>query len=110
MPLTANDEPRELARSWNAVLGRLEIDVNEYNFNTWLRGTRPLRLIADALLVEARTSFNCDWLNLQLKPVVERAAAHVFGRRIAVSFVPCGAAVTPVPPRLCRKPMSRSKR
>ena len=36
MPLTANDEPRELARSWNAVLGRLEIDVNEYNFNTWL--------------------------------------------------------------------------
>jgi chromosomal replication initiator protein len=91
MPLTATDEPRELARSWNAILGRLQLDVNDYNFETWLRGTRPLRFLGNTLIVEARTSFNCDFLNLNLNTVVERAAAHVLGRRVAVSFVPCGA-------------------
>lgn len=90
MPLTATDEPRELARSWNAILGRLQLDVNDYNFETWLRGTRPLRLLGNTLIVEARTAFNCDFLNLNLNTVVERAAAHVLGRRVAVSFVPCG--------------------
>jgi chromosomal replication initiator protein len=92
MSFVATDEPRELARSWQAILGRLELEVNAYNYETWLKGTRALRFMGDTLVIEARTSFNCDWLNQSLNTVVERAAAYVYGRRVAVSFVPSGAA------------------
>jgi chromosomal replication initiator protein len=85
------DDPRELARAWNAVLGRLELEVNTHNFNTWLRGTRALRCEADTLIVEARTELNCDWLNKRLVVVVERAVASVFAVQLAVLFVPQGS-------------------
>jgi chromosomal replication initiator protein len=83
-------EPRELARLWNAVLGRLELELNPHNFNTWLRGTHVLRFEGTRLVVEARTSFNCDWLNQRLITVVQRAAGHVFGSDLSVLFVPDG--------------------
>lgn len=41
---------RELARSWQAVLGRLELELNPHNFATWLRGApgaAPRRRRAD---------------------------------------------------------------
>ena len=86
---------RELARTWNAVLGRLELEVNTHNFNTWLRGTRPLRFEGETLVVEARTSFSCDWLNQRLSVVVQRAAGHVFGGEPRVLFIPLGSASAP---------------
>lgn len=82
---------RDLARSWQGVLGRLELEVSTHNFNTWLRGTRPLRLDGDTLVVEARTAFNCDWLNQRLSVVVRRAMGHVFPQDTGVLFVPKGA-------------------
>jgi len=87
---------RELARTWNAVLGRLELEVNTHNFNTWLRGTRALRFEGDTLVVEARTAFSCDWLNQRLSVVVQRAAGHVFGGEPRVLFIPLGSAAAPV--------------
>lgn len=84
-------DPRELARAWNAVLGRLELEVNTHNFNTWLRGTRALRCEGDTLIVEARTEFNCDWLNQRLAVVVERAVCSVFPVEFKVLFVPQGS-------------------
>jgi chromosomal replication initiator protein len=91
MPTPATSEARELARAWQAILGRLELEVTTQNFETWLRGTRPLRRDERTLTVEARTSFNCDWLNQRLNVVVQRAAAHTLGADIAVRFVPRGS-------------------
>jgi chromosomal replication initiator protein len=83
-------EPRELARCWQAVLGRLEVDVNRQTFTTWLRGTRPLRLDGATLLVEARSALNSDWLNQRLGDEVHSAVATVFGEKLTVRFVPPG--------------------
>ncbi|MCC6381874.1 MAG: ATP-binding protein [Dehalococcoidia bacterium] len=88
---------RELARTWQAVLGRLEFEVSTHNFDTWLRGTRPLRLEGDTLFVEARTALNCDWLNVRLALVVERALCTVVGKSAHVQFVPRGASDEPEP-------------
>lgn len=87
--------PRELARTWQAVLGRLELEVSTHNFDTWLRGTRPVRLDGATLVVEARTALNCDWLNVRLALVVERALCSVLGEEVHVQFVPRGVADQP---------------
>ncbi|MEO9254752.1 MAG: DnaA/Hda family protein [Tepidiformaceae bacterium] len=84
-------DPRELARAWNAVLGRLELEVNTHNFDTWLRGTKAVRCEGNTLIVEARTEFNCDWLNQRLAVVVERAVCNVFPVELNVLFVPQGS-------------------
>ena len=84
-------DSRELARAWHAVLGRLEVELNTHNFNTWLRGTRALRFEDDVLVVEARTSFNCDWLNQRLSIVVQRAVCTVFADDLKVHFIPQGS-------------------
>ncbi len=84
-------DQRDLARAWQAVLGRLELEVTTQNFTTWLKGTRALRLEGETLVVEARTSFNCDWLNQRLIVVVQRAVCEVTGAELRVLFVPKGA-------------------
>lgn len=92
------DEPRpcsdrELARSWQGVLGRLELELNPHNFATFLRGTRAVRLDGRELAVEAGSEMACSWLNQRLQVVVERAAAQVFGPGIGVVFIPRGTAL-----------------
>ena len=91
-------EPRELARLWNGVLGRLELELNTHNFNTWLRGTRPIRLDGSTLVVQAKTSFSCDWLNQRLITVVQRVAGHIFDADLTVVFVPEGTDAAPSRP------------
>lgn len=85
-------DPRDASRAWQAVLGRLELEVTSQNFTTWLKGTKALRLEGEALVVEARTAFNCDWLNQRLIVVVQRAVYQVIGQELRVLFVPKGAA------------------
>ena len=99
-------ESRELARSWQRVLGRLELELNPHNFATWLRGTRAAGIDGQRLVVEAASEMACDWLNQRLRVVVERAAAQVFGPGVSVEFVPQGTrapaaapADEPPPPR-----------
>jgi chromosomal replication initiator protein len=94
---------RELARSWQGVLGRLELELNPHNFAAWLRGTRAVRMDGHLVVVEAASEMACTWLNQRLKVVVERAAAQVFGEATGVEFVAIGTAmaavaVPPAPP------------
>lgn len=84
---------RELVRSWQGVLGRLQLELNPHNFATWLRGTRPLRLDERLLVVEATSEMACTWLNQRMRVVVERAAGQVFGSGIQVGFVGPGTQV-----------------
>jgi chromosomal replication initiator protein len=86
--VTCTPQPRELARRWNAVLGRLELELSTHNYETWLRGTRALKLEDGRVVVEARTALTCDWLNQRLSIVVRRATCQVFDEELEVEFVP----------------------
>ncbi len=74
--LAPMDTRRDLARAWQAVLGRLQLELSPHAFTTF-EGARPVALEGDALLVEAPNAFTCDWLNRQLGTVVSRAARQV---------------------------------
>lgn len=92
MSMFSMSQQRDVSRAWQAVLGRLELEVTTQNFTTWLKGTKALRLEGETLVVEARTAFNCDWLNQRLIVVVQRAVYQVTGEEYRVLFVPKGAA------------------
>ena len=81
---------RELARTWRAVLGRLELEVSGPNFETWLADTRALSRSGIELVVEASSSFRADWLNDNLLTIVDRSAATIVGEGISVRFVAPG--------------------
>ncbi|MCC6959727.1 MAG: AAA family ATPase [Dehalococcoidia bacterium] len=90
-------DQRTLSRGWQGVLGRLELEINRHNYATWLAGTRALRIEGTALIVQARSVMTCDWLNRQLRVVIERAAMQAFPSITSVQFVvPGEAAAEPV--------------
>ncbi len=99
MPLeaaSASSEPRHLARSWRAVLGCLEVELNPHTFATWLKGTRPRSFDGRTLAIETPNDIARDWLDTRLRPAIERAAAQVFGD---VSVEIYGPGIAPVPAR-----------
>ena len=81
-------DARDLSFAWQAVLGRLQLEVTTHNFETWLRGTRALCVDGETLIVEARRALDCEWLNQRLSLVVRRAIADALGQDLEVSFVP----------------------
>ena len=83
--------PSELAEVWLAVLGRLQVQLSTHSFNTWLRGTRALRLEGGRLIIEARTALSCEWLNIKLDAVVAEAVTLHVGHEVEVEFVPRGS-------------------
>ena len=94
MPGEGTRSPRALTRTWQAVLGRLELEVSRANFETWLAGTTVRSLHEGELTVEARSAFRADWLNENLAPVVERCLGAIEGEGVCVRFVAPGTAPT----------------
>lgn len=82
--------PREVARLWHGVLGRLELELNPHMFSTWLKGTKAVAFVDDTLTVAARTVQSCDFLHVRLRMVVERAVSEAVGRCVSVAFVVAG--------------------
>ncbi len=93
-------DSRELLRAWQGVLGRLELELNPHNFTTWLAPTRARSFDGSDLVVEARSTMACDWLDRRMRTVVERAAAQAFGAEVQLTFVASGEHLTEEPTAL----------
>ncbi|GIW13717.1 MAG: chromosomal replication initiator protein DnaA [Tepidiforma sp.] len=78
-PAAPGSEPRRLARSWRAVLGCLEVELNPHTFAAWLRGAEPRAFDGRTLTIATPNDIARDWLDTRLRPAIERAAAQVFG-------------------------------
>ncbi len=102
MELRPELDARELARLWQSVLGRLEVELNPHSFANYLQGTRAVSFDGARLVVEARTAMACDWLDRRMRVVIERAATQAHPALETVLFVgpgEGGAAVgTELPP------------
>lgn len=89
--LSTMPDSRELQFLWQAVLGRLELDLSPASFSTWLAGTRALRLEGETLIVEGGGAFECTQLNGDLQIVIRRAVHRISGRDLETHFVPAGS-------------------
>jgi chromosomal replication initiator protein len=102
MPSAAELPRVELQRSWRSVVEHLSREMNPHTFETWVRGTEPLRFENQQIIIEARHGASCDWLNGQLSCIINRAVATVLGDGVSASFVPrsfAPAAPVPAQPR-----------
>jgi len=81
-------DARELARLWQAVLGRLELDLLPHTFDTWLRHTRAFYVENDTIVVEAARAFDVEHLRDRLAIVVQQAVYDIAGPNIGVEFIP----------------------
>lgn len=62
------------ASAWQAALGRLQLEIPQEQFNTFLRPCSGLRWEADCLVVGAATTFAVSWLELPLHLEMVREA------------------------------------
>jgi chromosomal replication initiator protein len=89
MPGFAMSDARTLAEHWQAILGRLEVEVSPH-YRSLIEGTHCIRADDAGMVVEAKNGFVCDYLNNQVAIVVKRAVHAVIGEDIPVRFIPAG--------------------
>ena len=73
-------------RTWEAALGRLQLQVPRPSFDTWLRGTVGLSNEENSLVVSVPTPFAAEWLDTRMKGLIETAVASVAGAPLSVTF------------------------
>ena len=74
--------------AWQAALGRLQLEIPQEQFNTFLRPCSGLRWEDDCLVVGAATTFAVSWLELPLHlEMVREAVAKTTGAPSSVRYL-----------------------
>ena len=73
-------------RTWEAALGRLQLQVTRPSYDTWLRDTVGLELDGHSLVVGVPTTFAAEWLGRRMHVLIEAAVASVARTTIDVTF------------------------
>ena len=75
------------ASVWQAVLGRLTLEIPKEHFNTFLRPSVGQRWDGACLVVAAASSFAVSWLEIPLHLAMARdALAETLGREVALRY------------------------
>ena len=87
--------------AWQAALGRLQLEIPQEQFNTFLRPCSGLRWEGDCLVVGAATTFAVSWLELPLHlEMVREAVAKTVGVQSNVRYLAMPAGMqNPAPGR-----------
>ena len=80
--------------AWQAALGRLQLEIPQEQFNTFLRPCSGLRWEGDCLVVAAATTFAVSWLELPLHlEMVRESLTKTVGAQSNVRYetIPAGS-------------------
>jgi chromosomal replication initiator protein len=91
--------------TWEAALGRLQLQVTRPSFETWLRGTTGVAIDDQTLVVAVPTSFAAEWLERRMYALIESAVVAVAPGVRQVAFRVEGS--SPEPQRPVVAPASR---
>ena len=83
--------------TWEAVLGRLELQVSKPSFATWLRDTTGVSFDDGRMVVETSSPFAARWLEQRMSSLVEATLSQIAGRPSTVRFQVAGAPPAPGP-------------
>lgn len=97
-PAATSSQPQHLSRSWRAILGCLEVQLNPNTFAAWLKGAEPRTFDGRTLTIATPNDIARDWLDTRLRPAIQRAVAQVFGD---VEVVIVGPGIPATPPPQC---------
>ena len=82
---------------WEAVLGRLELQVSKPSFATWLRDTSGVSFDDGKMVVETASPFAARWLEQRMSALVEATLSQIAGHPSTVRFRVAGAPPDPDP-------------
>jgi chromosomal replication initiator protein len=71
---------------WEAVLGRLQLQITRPSFETWLRDTVGVAIDDQTLVVAVPTPFAAEWLERRMHALIEDAVGAVTDAAIHVAF------------------------
>lgn len=77
-------------RTWETVLGQLQLEMHAGPFNTWLRDTRPVRFDGNTLTIGTASLNSQEWLESRMTRTVERLLVGILGHAVTVQFVTTG--------------------
>lgn len=72
--------------TWEAVLGKLQLQVTKTNYETWLGGTVGLSCEHNQFVVGVPSPFNVEWLERRLRSLIKKTLMDITGRDIDVKF------------------------
>ena len=84
-------------RTWDAVLGALEVEVPRADFAAWFRDTAFVRADGQELVVGVPTVFAKETVERKYRGIVSQAATKAHGGNVDVTFVVHTPAVAPAP-------------
>ena len=85
--LTTNKRTTNGARSlWSAILADLQLQVTRPVFETWLAGTRGVKIEKAHLVVEAPSPFVVEALERRLFTIIETSLFKISGKHLSVVF------------------------
>ena len=72
--------------TWEAVLGRLQLQLTKANYETWLGGTVGLSWERNQLVIGVPSPFVVEWLDGRLRSLIRKTVMDVTSRDLDVKF------------------------
>ncbi len=77
----------EAERTWEAALGRLQLDLPRATFDTWVRDAELLAYEDGTYVLGVRNAYARDWLDQRLRTTFRDVLSVLSGRTVEVRFV-----------------------
>ncbi|MEC9309890.1 MAG: chromosomal replication initiator protein DnaA [Chloroflexota bacterium] len=72
---------------WRAVLGRLEINMDRRNYQTWLSGSHGTRMTENSFVMSLPSPFTIAWLERKKYSDIQNALHEVTGKWLDIQMV-----------------------
>ena len=69
---------------WYQVLDRLQVQLGEPTFNTWIKTASPQRLENGCLVIRTPNPFARNWLQKHYKDLIAEVAGEILGHSVEI--------------------------
>ncbi len=77
----------QLNETWDKALALMEQELPRAGFETWLKGTKPLALHDDTIVIGVQNDFAREWLETKYLSLIKRTLKNLAGYEMSVRFV-----------------------
>jgi len=77
----------QLTETWGKALASMEKELPRAGFETWLKGTKPLALHDDTIVIGVQNDFAREWLETKYLSLIKRTLREISGHDMSVRFV-----------------------
>ncbi|MBI1977951.1 MAG: chromosomal replication initiator protein DnaA [Candidatus Omnitrophica bacterium] len=80
-------EPKEEVELWQKALLRIQQELSDQSFKTWVAPLKFLKLESDTIYLQVPDKFYAEWLKDHYHEIVRGALAETFGVKLEIRYV-----------------------